>query len=360
MVLTGNKGEWSEIYVFLRLLADGKIFAADEQRNRIKDMFFPVIKIIREEISGQQYEYCLNASASEIDIYLNKKKISQIPIHTFDAEAKHLLNEIKNKGNSKGSFSSDRTEKFIRSIQINKLKAPSSNKSDINIKIHDINTGFEKSVGFSIKSELGMPSTLLNPGHPTNFIYNVSGLNPKYIDEINSIDSKSKIKDRIKMILTKGGKLNFLNMENETFYNNLVMIDSQMPVVIANMLLGHYSDKASDCVGLTDDIIVIDPLSFFPDFYSHKVKDLLCAVALGMTPATKWNGRDEATGGYIIVKTDGDVLAYHIYNRDAFRNYLLNNTKFESPSSSRYNYGKLYVQSDGSIQIKLNLQIRFK
>ena len=28
-MLTGNKGEWSEIYVLLRLLADGKIYAAD-------------------------------------------------------------------------------------------------------------------------------------------------------------------------------------------------------------------------------------------------------------------------------------------------------------------------------------------
>ncbi|MBD3211216.1 MAG: HpaII family restriction endonuclease, partial [Candidatus Lokiarchaeota archaeon] len=27
--ITGNKGEWSEIYVFFKLLADGKLYAAD-------------------------------------------------------------------------------------------------------------------------------------------------------------------------------------------------------------------------------------------------------------------------------------------------------------------------------------------
>ncbi len=28
--LSGNKGEWSEIYVFLRLLEIGKLYAADK------------------------------------------------------------------------------------------------------------------------------------------------------------------------------------------------------------------------------------------------------------------------------------------------------------------------------------------
>ena len=49
-MLKGNKGEWSEVYVLLRLLADGKIYAADSELNKIEDVYFPIIKIIREEI----------------------------------------------------------------------------------------------------------------------------------------------------------------------------------------------------------------------------------------------------------------------------------------------------------------------
>jgi len=41
MGITGNRGEWSEVYAFLRLLADGKLFSADENLDRIEDMFFP-------------------------------------------------------------------------------------------------------------------------------------------------------------------------------------------------------------------------------------------------------------------------------------------------------------------------------
>ena len=49
MGLTGNKGEWSEIYVLLRLLADGRIYAADENLRRLEKVYFPILKIIREE-----------------------------------------------------------------------------------------------------------------------------------------------------------------------------------------------------------------------------------------------------------------------------------------------------------------------
>jgi len=42
-----NKGEWSEFYTFLRLLADGKLYAADSDLNKIEDLYYPILKIIR-------------------------------------------------------------------------------------------------------------------------------------------------------------------------------------------------------------------------------------------------------------------------------------------------------------------------
>ena len=40
-MLTGNKGEWSEIYVFLKLLADGRLNAADANLNAIPKYLIP-------------------------------------------------------------------------------------------------------------------------------------------------------------------------------------------------------------------------------------------------------------------------------------------------------------------------------
>lgn len=45
--LSGNKGEWSEIYAFLRLLEIKKLYAADSQLNKKDDMcLIPFILIL--------------------------------------------------------------------------------------------------------------------------------------------------------------------------------------------------------------------------------------------------------------------------------------------------------------------------
>ena len=50
--LSGNKGEWSEIYVFLRLLEVGKLYAADADLNKMDDVFYNIINIVRTEDIG--------------------------------------------------------------------------------------------------------------------------------------------------------------------------------------------------------------------------------------------------------------------------------------------------------------------
>lgn len=99
-MLMGNKGEWSEIYVLLRLLVDEKIYAADSELNKLKDVYFSIIKIIREENKGEIKEY---ASGEIISIYINGSKVKELLETEFEAESEQLLNEIKSKS-SKGTF----------------------------------------------------------------------------------------------------------------------------------------------------------------------------------------------------------------------------------------------------------------
>ena len=89
------------------------------------------------------------------------------------------------------------------------------------------------------------------------------------------------------------------------------------------------------------------------------MNSLLIDSALGMTPATPWTRHYDANGGYLVVRDDGEVLCYHFYDRNQTEDYLFNNTRFDYPSRSRYDYGYLY-ESNGETFIKLNFQIRFK
>ena len=59
-MLSGNKGEWSEIYVFLKLLATGRLNAADENLDAIANAYYPIIKILREQ-NNSSFEYQLDS-----------------------------------------------------------------------------------------------------------------------------------------------------------------------------------------------------------------------------------------------------------------------------------------------------------
>ena len=42
--MTGNKGEWSELYTFLKLLSQGRVYAANEKVERIDEVYYNFIK----------------------------------------------------------------------------------------------------------------------------------------------------------------------------------------------------------------------------------------------------------------------------------------------------------------------------
>lgn len=361
-MLKGNKGEWSEVYVLFKLLADGKIYAADSELNKLEDVYFPIVKIIREENKGETKEY---STGEIISIYINGAKIKELPAIEFEYESEHLLNEINNK-NSKGSFSIESTQSFMDKILCYKLSAPATDKSDITIKIIDINTGYSPTVGFSIKSELGSLPTLLNAGKTTNFIYKIIHNYHDLIKETNEIYKLSggknhkDLKGRINKIIEEKGELKYWKMNNRIFEDNLILIDSNMDKIIAETLLYFYKDGISNCDEMVEKLELENPMNYGNvNAYKYKFKKFLTATALGMKPATLWDGVDEATGGYIIVTKKGNVLAYHIYNRNYFEEYLLKNTKYETASTSRHDFGEIYSEN-GEDFIKLNLQVRFR
>ena len=357
--MTGNKGEWSEVYVFLKLLAEGKLNAADANLNAIPTVYYPIIKIIRQEKSINR-EYIINGNIKIVDSTANKE-ILNLPVSEFVKRSNHLFNELKKiKGSS---FSFPDIEEFLHSIDIKTLKALKTDKSDIVLVVHDLNTGLKPQLGFSIKSLLGKDATLFNPGNTTNFIYEITGKGKLNINNINSIKSSPFITNRIKEIKNKKFKLKFCKIQSDTLQLNLQLIDSDLPKILSELLLIKYSTDGNSSLSAALKLIKQkNPLKFDLSkghpFYEYKLKNFLTDSALGMTPSSIWIGKYDATGGIIIVKEDGDLVCYHIYNRNEFQDYLLNNTKFEQASTSRYEFGSLYKEN-GKIYLKLNLQIRF-
>ena len=358
-MITGNKGEWSEIYTLLKVISDKQLFAGDSNLNKIETLIFPIIKMLRDETNGT-FEFSYD---NDLVIVKNGEEEIRISVLEFQKQAHFLL--IKLKQNTNATFSIPEIESFINSFNSHSLKAKSSVKSDIRIVIHDQRTGTNPELGFSIKSQLGGASTLLNAGKTTNFIFKINNVNltKNQILEVNEIETRSKIKDRIEKIIEFGGSLEFQKTENSIFGNNLVLIDSALPKIIAEILHLFFTSTSSTILELTNQISAKNPLDYNLEtnhpFYSYKIKRFLTDIALGMMPSKVWTGELDATGGYLVVKDNGDVLCYHIYNRNEFEDYLFINTKLETASSTRHEFGKIY-EENGQLYFKLNLQIRFK
>lgn len=357
-MITGNKGEWSEIYALFKLLGDKQLFLGNKDIEKLEGLVYPIIKILRNENNGD-FEYSIQ---DEIILISGDEQVLKIPIEEFKKKAIFLLKAIKE--NKERTFSVPEIESFMQSINCISLKAGSSAKTDITIVVHDQRTNQQPTLGFSIKSQLGSPSTLLNAGKTTNFIFRINGieLSENEIKKINSISTRSKIMDRISQVQNKGGEFEFLKTERQIFSNNLVLIDSLLPQILSQIVFDFYSSEFSHLTDLVQKTSKKNPLDFDIEnehkFYEYKIKRFLTDVALGMMPSKVWSGKYDATGGYLIVKENGDVLCYHIYNRNEFENYLLSNTKLDTASSSRHGFGEIYQENE-QLYYKLNLQIRF-
>ena len=351
-----NKGDWSEFYIMLYLLGARKLYTADESLQKLENIHFPIKRVIREDVKDENVNFIVK-DVERVDIYLNETLVKTMTSAEFEEEADLLYSDILA---GSGSFDIPRSEEFLNSIYLKRVAAPSTDIADIRMELHDTYTGIDQVMGFSAKSYIGGAPTLLNASGATNFVYEVTRLTDAQMEMINAINSKTKILDRIHAIGSLGGTLTYVKTANSTFAENLMMIDSNMEVIIAEMLLYSYTFGIVDCKTIVEALESSNPLRYSrTDAYSYKFKQFLCAKALGMEPSVRWSGEDEANGGFVVAKSDGDVLAYHLYNRDKFKKYLFESTKFERGSTTRHGYATIYKEND-KMYINLNLQIRFK
>ncbi len=349
MPLTANKGEWSELYAFLKILSDQKLYSADESLALIPDSFVKVLSVLRGEKEGT-LTFQINEHTQEIYVVKEEKILATVPLVKITPKLASIFQKIKS---LKGSSPLPEAEELMHVLQCKKVNATASKKADIVIKIDDPKTGTPFDHGFSIKSQVGGLSTLFNASGATNFEYEIV--------ESEVAEDHTHALIGLNTLLSPHQTLKFVCLPNETFRKNLKMIERGMPEILGEMLKAYYLGKETTVRQLSALITQLDPIDAqsHENFYEHKVQEFLRNVALGMQPSKPWKGTQDAHGGYIIVKNDGELACYHVYNGDRFKKFLFVNTKFDTPSTSRHRFGQIY-EKNGKPHILLNLQIRFR
>jgi DNA (cytosine-5)-methyltransferase 1 len=358
MIETKNKGEWTELLVFVKLLAEQKLFLSDKDLNKKVDSF-NLKKVTTRNLDLDFYIIDKSTIQSKNNV---TKENKQIDISELLSEKN--LNSIKDSIiNSKKTFTIPQFNVIQKSLGFDIIKGgTSSQKSDIVLDIQN-NEIDKQNEGFGIKSYLGSKPTLLNASGSTNFIFRVDDFDDSKIDEVNKIDTRTKLKDRIIFIEKFGGKFKYIGAEKETMEHNLKISDSLMPNIVGHLLLGFYKKRISSITKIVDEIHRVGDLNKEinygeKDSLEIKIKRLLIDVLLGFFAGEKWDGNYLANGT-IVMKKSGDCIGFHIIDSKSLKDYLFENISLDTPSTTRHRFGKLYKEKDGKLYFKLNLQLRF-
>jgi DNA (cytosine-5)-methyltransferase 1 len=355
---TKNKGEWTELLSFIKLVNDRRIDLANKDLKK-NGHYFNVTKVTTKNIN---YE-CLLENSNEITIK-SKTTGEEKKINKDNVINNIVISNITNKIiEGSRTFEIKEFDLIENSFGFSMVKGGNSNqKSDIVLDLENNNSTLLNE-GFGIKSYLGSKPTLLNASGNTNFIYEAEGISLEQMDEINKISTRTKLVDRINAIYSHGGNLKFYKTEKDILDFNLKAVDSAMPEIISAMLYEFFVKRTNS---VKQNLLNIHNNGHLNKSIAYgdlqaleiKVKNLLVSSLLGFFPGKRWNGEFESNGT-IVVKEDGEQVGFHIVDLTSLKEYLFENIRFDTPSTSRHRYGSLFVEKGGNIYFKLNLQLRF-
>jgi len=345
-----NRGEWSELYALVHILAEGKIQSGATTDDR-ELLDFQVVSVSRKidrvnhvfQIAGYNVEVLDTSSENVIDV---------VPRGELLKQSELLLSKIKTE--SGRSFAIPEATSIMTSLGIDKVSGH-GDKTDLTIKMYDPRIKQETEQGFSIKSFMGSKPTLLNASGATNIEYTITEqLSEIEIKELNKLGPVEIVTS-----LYETGHRLIPTKIDKRFVENLKMIDSEMDMLLAHIVLAYFQGSRRAMKDVLKILINTNPLNYSKTNseirYTHKIKDLLEAVALGMRPTIPWAGNADANGGHVIITSTGEVLCHHALDKETLRNYLFENLAMDRPSRKRYKFGR--ISGD---KIILNFQIRFK
>lgn len=134
-LLKANVGEWSEMYVFFRLLATGKMDIADDNLVAIPNEFYKILAILRKETKTSN-EYLRSDDCIIIKIKGSDgedEAVFKMSIEQFASNADRLLENMQNQSGRRTAGYPE-IQSFMRDLRIYSIKDV-GHKRDITISL---------------------------------------------------------------------------------------------------------------------------------------------------------------------------------------------------------------------------------
>ena len=357
MAFEASRRDWSELYAFFRLLADGYVCAGKADGTPDEEKKLAVAMVQREEHDGTR-RYIIEGENIHI---VGEGRDERFPREDFATVAMLVGDMLKQGGGEEELTSPDGVEEFLDEVAIFDLEAKTDDRTDFYVAFYNEHTPL---VGFCVRSKLSPMFPLLDGGRTANFKFEQTGVKfaTPTVNKINAFGEEEDVIGRMLMIERLGGVLKFNDAADKVFRSNLHMIDLHFPRVLGEMCRAMHLEGITRVSELTELVKQINPLKIKDElitkhrYYEHKMKEFLLALALGMRPAKMYNGTDSAVAGFIMVDGEGGVVAYQKADRQTFADFLYNNTRLEKGPTAKDKYGYL-EKENGVYSFKLNLKI---
>lgn len=358
MAFEATRREWSELYSFMRILADGYICAGTPTMERNEERSYKVAYLQREEHDGTRQYIIEDDNVRIIGENMNK----EIPREYFRVASDLVLQALMH-DRSEELESPEGVEEFLDEIAVYDLEAKTDDRTDFYVTFWDMNA---PKVGFRVYSKLAPMNPLLDGGRTANLKFEQTGVRfaTPTVNKVNFVEGPNEVLERMRMIERLGGILKYSDVADKVFRSNLSMIDLHFPRMLAEMVRTMYYEDITKVSELTMRIKEINPLKIKDElinkhlFYEYKMKQFLMALAMGMRPAKLFNGTDSAVEGMVFVGADGKMMVYQKADKAVFENFLFNNTRFEKGSLEKDKYGYL-ERENNAYYFKLNAKIGF-
>lgn len=341
------------------LLSDAKLLevSSRDDSGGLKEQSLHHVRSVRPPSQTGVTEKKFVVDGDQILVQISNAIVDKVPRNVIGDLARQLLREIKTGSSTKSRVFTPRSGlDLVALLHLDRLGSKSENYD----LILEIIRGVDQSptvLGFSIKSELGSPWTLLNASMQTNFIFELEHdyANPIELELPN--DEKS-VNKNVADLLKSGWKFKFIGIHPSRtgephFYRNLADISPEFPKYLSDAVLMFYGTTLNNYAQIID---AVARKSGDPEHVYELFDDFMIRKIQGMVAGTPYVEPRIPLGGVISVKPDGSVRSGTLLDYRQIAKEVSSELKFERPDR-RNKFGSLELIS-GAVCFKLNLQLR--
>lgn len=351
-----TRREANELYTLFSLLANGTVGRANALGK--SDGEIPVAAVRRQEHDGKRLY-----KIEEKEVHVRGAEVNaRFPREDFAAAAEWLLSRLKQQGSE--TIDITELEGFLDALAIYDMEAQTDDRTDLHLALWSPDAPL---TGMRLHSRLCSNPPLFVGGRGANIKFEQSGVrfSGPAISKINHTDQPENVAEvarRILYIQSQGGILRYSDVADRVFRSNLLMLDTNLPRIIAAMLMALHLDGTNRLSELAKMLDEKNPLKMKEEllqkhgFYQYKLRQLLLASAWGLRPGVIWNGRASAVGGYLMTDENGALSAFLRADEQTFSDYLLSHARLAKTLPDEDKYGYL-ERENGNYYLKLNLKI---